>query len=76
MGSAGYAQIMAFQVTEVQKALKGADYPMDGKQLADLAKSNGADNDLVDALQGVPKGDGPNAVMHHLKGELGGSPDS
>ncbi len=26
-----------FQVTEVQKALKGADYPMDGPRLAELA---------------------------------------
>ena len=34
---------MAFQVTEVQKALKGANYPMDGDQLADLAQRNGAD---------------------------------
>jgi hypothetical protein len=37
---------MAFQVTEVQKALKGANYPMDGDALADLAQSNGADSDL------------------------------
>ncbi len=32
-----------FQVTEVQKALKDADYPMDGPRLAELATSNGAD---------------------------------
>ncbi len=64
---------MAFQVTEVQKALKGAKYPMDGKALADLAKSNGADQELVDALQGVREVDGPNTVMHELKGDLGGS---
>jgi uncharacterized protein DUF2795 len=64
---------MAFQVTEVQKALKGADYPMSGQQLADLAKSNGADQQLVDALRGVRQVDGPNAVMKELKGDLGGS---
>jgi hypothetical protein len=64
---------MAFQVTEVQKALKGADYPMNGQQLADLAKSNGADQQLVDALRGVRQVDGPNAVMKELKGDLGGS---
>jgi len=64
---------MAFQVTEVQKALKGADYPMSGQQLADLAKSNGADQQLVDALRGVRQVDGPNAVMKELKGHLGGS---
>ena len=64
---------MGFQVTEVQKALKGADYPMDGEQLAELARSNGADDDLVQALRGVREVDGPNTVMQELKGELGGS---
>jgi hypothetical protein len=64
---------MAFQVTEVQKALKGADYPMNGEQLAELARSNGADQDLVDALRKVRQVDGPNTVMQELKGDLGGS---
>ena len=64
---------MAFQVTEVQKALKGADYPMDGPKLAELAKSNGADSELVDALKGLREVEGPNGVMKELKGELGGS---
>jgi hypothetical protein len=64
---------MAFQVTEVQRSLKGADYPMDGKALAGLAKKNGAGKDLVEALKGVGKVDGPNEVMKQLKGELGGS---
>jgi hypothetical protein len=64
---------MAFQVTEVQRSLKGADYPMDGKALAGLAKKNGAGKDLVEALKGVGNVDGPNEVMKQLKGELGGS---
>lgn len=64
-----------FQVTEVQKALKGADYPMAGPELADLAKSNGADQDLVDALRGLRQVDGPNGVMKELKGALGGPTD-
>ena len=64
---------MAWQVTEVQKALKGADYPMSGKQLAELAKSNGADDDLGQELGGIDREvDGPNRVMKELKGELGG----
>jgi hypothetical protein len=63
---------MAFQVTEVQKALKGADYPMDGPALAELAKKNGADADLVDALKGLREVEGPNGVMKELKGHLGG----
>ncbi len=64
---------MAFQVTEVQKALKGAHYPLDGGQLADLARRNGADDDLVDALRGLREVEGPNGVMKSLKGDLGGS---
>ena len=64
---------MAFQVTEVQKALKGADYPMDGKALSALAEKNGADDDLVQALHGIGEVDGPNGVMKQLKGDLGGS---
>jgi hypothetical protein len=67
---------MAFQVTEVQKALKGADYPMDGDKLAELAKSNGGPDDLVEALRGVPEVEGPNGVMKHLSGQLGGSTDN
>jgi hypothetical protein len=65
---------MAFQVTEVQKALKGADYPMDGKALAKLAKKNGAGDDLVEALSGLREVDGPNTVMKELKSHLGGRP--
>lgn len=64
----------SFQVNEVQKRLKGADYPMTGEQLAELAKSNGADDQLVELLRGVGKVDGPNAVMHQLKAHLGGPP--
>jgi hypothetical protein len=64
---------MAFQVTEVQRVLKGADYPMDGKALATLAQKNGAGDDLVGALKGVGTANGPNEVMKQLKGDLGGS---
>ena len=66
---------MAFQVTEVQKALKGVDYPATSGELADAAKGNGADNELVEALRGMGKDsfDGPNAVMAEMKGNLGGS---
>jgi hypothetical protein len=62
----------AFQVTEVQKALKGADYPMDGRQLADLARSNGGSDELVEALRGLRQVEGPNGVMKELKEHLGG----
>ena len=65
----------AFQVTEVQKALKGAKYPMDGAAMAELAESNGADADLVEALRGVREVEGPNGVMKELKSSLGGPTD-
>lgn len=65
----------AWQVNEVQKVLKGADYPMTGAELADLAKSNGAEDELVDALRGIREVGGPNGVMKELKSHLGGSTD-
>jgi hypothetical protein len=65
---------MAFEVTEVQKCLKGADYPATGEQLAELARGNGAADDLVEALRGIgDEVDGPNGVMKRLKGHLTGS---
>jgi hypothetical protein len=63
---------MGFQVTDVQHALRGASYPMDGDQLAELAQRNGAESDLVDALRGMREVEGPNGVMKELKGDLGG----
>ena len=59
---------MGFQVTEVQKSLKGFDYPGSPDQLARHAENHGASDDLVTALRGLRKDsfDGPNAVMHSL----------
>jgi hypothetical protein len=64
---------MAWQVTEVQKALKGADYPATGDQLADVARGNGADDDLVEELSSIGEVSGPDKVMSELSGKLGGS---
>jgi len=69
---------MAFQVTEVQKALKGFDYPGSAQELAEHAGSNGAPDELVDALRELDKSDGfsgPNTVMQELSkaDALGGS---
>jgi hypothetical protein len=68
---------MAFQITEVQKALKGVDYPASKDELADHAERNGGDRELVDALRNLGKDsfDGPNAVMKEMKGSLTGSGD-
>jgi hypothetical protein len=68
---------MAFQITEVQKALKGVDYPASKDELCAQAERNGADRELVEALRGMDKSsfDGPNAVMKAMKGSLTGSRD-
>jgi hypothetical protein len=68
---------MAFQITEVQKALKGVDYPASKEELASHAEGNGADRELVNALRTMNRNsfDGPNAVMKELKGSLTGSND-
>jgi Protein of unknown function (DUF2795) len=65
---------MSIQVTEVQKALKGVDYPATSSQLADHAEQNGADAEVVEALRGMGEEtfDGPSGVMQGLKGTLGG----
>ena len=63
-----------FQVNEVQRYLKGADYPMDGEQLAALAEENGAPSELVELLQGLSEVEGPSGVMKQLKDHLGGKP--
>ncbi len=67
---------MGFQVTEVQKSLKGFDYPGSPDQLAQHAQDNEADPGLVKALRGLRKEsfDGPNAVMQSLSEDdaLGG----
>jgi predicted transcriptional regulator len=65
-----------FQVNEVQKFLKGADYPMNGEQLSALAKKNGAREELVEVLKEVGEVNGPNAVMHELKEHIGGKPSA
>jgi hypothetical protein len=74
-GAGTQPAMASFQVTEVQKALKGFDYPGSQEDLARHAESNGADSELVQALRGLDKDnfDGPNAVMSAMKGQLGGS---
>lgn len=68
---------MGYDVTQVQKSLAGFDYPGGPDELARHASSQGADQQLVDTLQGLDKEqfDGPNAVMKKLseQGVLGGS---
>lgn len=53
---------------EVQKHLGGVDYPATRDQLADTARRNGADDDVVRAISelGDEEFDGPDTVMERL----------
>lgn len=73
----GISAGMGYQVTEVQRCLKGFDYPGTPKDLAEHASGHGADNDLVSTLSGLNEDsfDGPSEVMKALGAEdaLGGN---
>ncbi len=49
---------------QLQKHLSGVDYPASRDDLVKTARSHGADEQMVKALQSIPdkKYDGPNAV--------------
>jgi hypothetical protein len=65
---------MSMQVTDVQKALSGADYPASGDELAELARRNGGDDELIEELSRIDgELSGPDDVMRALKGSLGGT---
>jgi hypothetical protein len=52
---------------EVQKHLKGVEYPTDGESLASAAESNGAPKEIVDRLRGIGgQVSGPDDVMKRL----------
>jgi hypothetical protein len=68
---------MAPQVTDVQKALKGADYPASRDELVELAQRNGADQEVIDALReaDADRFDGPDKVMAAMRGRVSGNGD-
>ncbi|MGQ4616216.1 DUF2795 domain-containing protein [Nocardia sp. R7R-8] len=49
---------------QVQKYLSGIDYPCDRDGIVTKARDNGADKDILNALEAIPDRtyDGPNAV--------------
>ena len=57
-----------FNPIEVQKHLKGVDYPASKDDLVSSAQSNGAPSEIVDQLRGMSKDsfDGPNAVVEAI----------
>lgn len=50
---------------DLQKTLSGAKYPSSKQDLIEHAKSNGADQEILDALQKLPDGEisGPDQVQ-------------
>jgi len=49
---------------EIQKYLKGMDYPASKDDIVATAEKEGAEGDALEALRGIPDGDydGPTAV--------------
>jgi len=59
---------MANEPIEVQKYLSGIDYPATREELAQHARDQGADDQIVEHLQQLPQDrfDGPNAVSQAI----------
>ncbi|MFJ9770884.1 DUF2795 domain-containing protein [Kitasatospora sp. NPDC101157] len=53
---------------DVQRALKGANYPADRDELVERARSNGADENLVGQISDLDRDsfEGPDEVEHAL----------
>jgi len=53
---------------EVQKHLSGIDYPASKDEVVSVAESNGAPQDVIEALQALDRSefDGPNEVQAAL----------
>lgn len=60
---------MDFNPIEVQKHLKGVNYPASKEDLASTAESNGAPKELVDQLRNMDRDEfsGPDDVQEALK---------
>lgn len=60
---------MAINPIQLQKYLKGVTYPVGRDAIVETAKSNGADDDMISALQALDDQDydTPAAVNHGLK---------
>jgi hypothetical protein len=58
---------------DVQKALKGMDYPAKRDDLVRRAEDNGADGDVVEALRKIPdrQYDGPSGVSAEVFDDKG-----
>ena len=68
LGELGKVQPMDVNPIELQKHLKGVDYPANRDELVQTAESNGAPQDVIEALRSTNKDsfDGPTAVQQAL----------
>lgn len=64
---------MGLDVTEVQKALKGVDYPASREELVDHARGNDASEEVISALENADQErfEGPSGVMAAVSEDLG-----
>ena len=60
---------MAQDIDEAQKYLEGVEYPASKEAVLSTARDNGAPDDLVELIEGVPLGEfsGPEELMNHLR---------
>jgi hypothetical protein len=56
---------------QIQKFLSGVDYPAEKNDIVQTAEKNGADDDVLEALRGLPEKsyDGPTAVSKAISNE-------
>jgi hypothetical protein len=60
---------MAANPIDIQRHLKGVDYPADRDELVDAARSQDAPPEVIEALERLPEDrevDGPDEVMEEL----------
>ncbi|MBW4718714.1 DUF2795 domain-containing protein [Saccharothrix obliqua] len=59
---------MSINPIQVQKFLSGVDYPATKDDIVSAARSQGADNDTIDALRNLPRDDfnSPNDISEAI----------
>ncbi len=60
---------MGLNLDEAPKYLEGVDYPADKEALLSTAEGNGAPDELMEMIEGMPLGEfsGPEEFMNHLR---------
>jgi hypothetical protein len=60
---------MGFDPDDAQRYLEGVEYPASKETLLSTAEENGAPDDLIELIAGVPLGEfsDPEELMNHLR---------